>query len=48
MDSKNLSDFMPKANTEGEMTYGDISSSPAIKIDKDLIVEKLIQIKDPE
>lgn len=48
MDSKNLSDFMPKANTEGEMTYGDISTSSSIKIDKDLIVEKLIQIIDPE
>ena len=39
---------MPKANTEGEMTYGDISTSSSIKIDKDLIVKKLIQIKDPE
>ena len=48
MDNKNLSDFMPKANTEGEMTYGDISTSSFTKIDKNLIIDKLTQIKDPE
>ena len=48
MDNKNLSDFMPKANTEGEMTYGDISTSSSTKIDKNLIIDKLTQIKDPE
>ena len=34
MDNKDLSDFMPKANTEGEMVYGDISTSSDIKVDK--------------
>ena len=48
MDNKDLSDFMPKANTEGEMVYGDISTSSDIKVDKNLIIEKLILIKDPE
>jgi len=48
MDNKDLSDFMPKANTEGEMIYGDISSSSDIKVEVNLIIEKLIQIKDPE
>ena len=48
MDNKDLSDFMPKANTEGEMIYGDISTSSDIKVEVNLIVEKLIQIKDPE
>lgn len=48
MDNKDLSDFMPKANTEGEMMYGDISTSSDIKVEVNLIIEKLIQIKDPE
>ena len=48
MDNKDLSDFMPKANTEGEMIYGDISTSSDIKVEVNLIIEKLIQIKDPE
>jgi FeS assembly SUF system protein len=39
---------MPKANTEGEMIYGDISTSSDIKVEVNLIIEKLIQIKDPE
>ena len=48
MDNKDLSDFIPKANTEGEMIYGDISTSSDIKVEANLIIEKLIQIKDPE
>ena len=48
MDNKNLSDFMPKANTEGEMVYGDISTSSAIEVETNSIIEKLAQIKDPE
>ena len=48
MDNKDLSDFMPKANTEGEMIYGVISTSSDIKVETNLIIEKLIQIKDPE
>jgi len=48
MDNKDLSDFMPKANIEGEMIYGDISTSSDIKVEVNLIIEKLIQIKDPE
>ena len=48
MDNKDLSDFMPKTNTEGEMIYGDISTSSDIKVEVNLIIEKLIQIKDPE
>lgn len=48
MDNKDLSDFMPKANTEGEMIYGDISTSSDIKVEVNLIIEKLIEIKDPE
>lgn len=48
MDNKDLSDFMPKANTEGEMFYGDISTSSDIKVEVNLIIEKLIEIKDPE
>lgn len=48
MDNKDLSDFMPKGNTEGEMIYGDISTSSDIKVEVNLIIEKLIEIKDPE
>ena len=48
MDNKDLSDFMPKANIEGEMIYGDISTSSDTKVAVNLIIEKLIQIKDPE
>lgn len=48
MDNKNLSDFMAKANTEGEMVYGDISTSSAIEVETNSIIEKLAQIKDPE
>jgi FeS assembly SUF system protein len=48
MDNKDLSDFMPKANSEGEMIYGNISTSSDIKVEVNLIIEKLIQIKDPE
>ena len=32
MDNKKLSDFMPKANSNGEMVYGEISTSSATNI----------------
>ena len=49
MDNKNLSDFMPKATKDGELTYGDISSDNTTKqIKKTDIIEQLKLVKDPE
>ena len=48
MDNKTLSDFMPKENSEGEITYGEKSSSQSVTLTNDHIIKVLTDIKDPE
>ena len=48
MDDKNLSDFMPKTNSEGEIIYGEFSSQSVVKITTDDVIKKLLTIKDTE
>ena len=48
MDNKTLSDFMPKVSSEGEITYGEISSSQLVTLTIDHIIKVLTDIKDPE
>ena len=48
MDNKTLSDFMPKVNSEGEITYGEKSSSQSVTLTNDHIIKVLSDIKDPE
>ena len=48
MDNKTLSDFMPKVISEGEITYGEISSSQLVTLTNDHIIKVLADIKDPE
>ena len=48
MDNKTLSDFMPKVSSEGEITYGEKSSSQSVTLTNDHIIKVLTDIKDPE
>ena len=48
MDNKTLSDFMPKVNSDGEITYGEKSSSQSVTLTNDHIIKVLTDIKDPE
>ncbi len=48
MDNKTLSDFMPKVNSEGEIAYGEKSSSQSVTLTNDHIIKVLTDIKDPE
>ena len=48
MDNKTLSDFMPKVSSEGEITYGEKSSSQSVTLTNDHIIKVLTGIKDPE
>ena len=48
MDNKTLSDFMPKVNTDGEITYGDISTSKSEILTEENVIKVLTKIKDPE
>ena len=48
MDNKTLSDFMPKVNTDGDITYGDISTSKSEILTEENVIEVLTKIKDPE
>ena len=48
MDNKTLSDFMPKVSSEGDITYGEISSSNSVTLTNDHIIKVLTDIKDPE
>lgn len=48
MDDKTLSDFMPKANSEGEIIIGEFSQHSSIKLTTDEVIKKLSTIKDPE
>ena len=44
MDNKTLSDFMPKVSSEGEITYGEISSSQLVTLTNDHIIKVLTDI----
>ena len=48
MDNKTLSDFMPKVNTDGDITYGDISTSKSEILTEENVIKVLTKIKDPE
>ena len=48
MDNKTLSDFMPKVNTDGEITYGEISTSKSEILTEENVIKVLTKIKDPE
>ena len=48
MDNKTLSDFMPKVNTDGEITYGEISTSKSAILTEENVIKVLTKIKDPE
>ena len=48
MDNKTLSDFMPKVNTDGEITYGEISTSNSAILTEENVIKVLTKIKDPE
>ena len=48
MDNKTLSDFMPKVNTDGEITYGEISTSKLAILTDENVIKVLTKIKDPE
>ena len=48
MDNKTLSDFMPKVSSDGEITYGEKSSSQSVTLTNDHIIKVLTDIKDPE
>ena len=48
MVDKELSDFMPKANSDGELVFGEILSEISKPIEKELIIDQLSQINDPE
>ena len=48
MDDKTLSDFMPKVNSEGDISFGDVSTSESVNLTNDMIIEVLTKIKDPE
>ena len=45
MDNKTLSDFMPKVSSEGEITYGEKSSSQSVTLTNDHIIKVLTDIK---
>tara|TARA_B100000965_G_scaffold401437_1_gene425277 strand:+ start:352 stop:744 length:393 start_codon:yes stop_codon:yes gene_type:complete len=48
IDDKKLSDFMPKANSDGEIVFGDISNTKKDIVNKQAVIEILSKINDPE
>ena len=48
MVDKELSDFMPKANSDGELVVGELLSDISSPIEKKLIIDQLTKINDPE
>ena len=48
MVDKELSDFMPKANSDGELVVGELLSDISTPIEKKLIIDQLTKINDPE
>tara|TARA_Y100000768_G_scaffold44962_1_gene29370 strand:- start:243 stop:635 length:393 start_codon:yes stop_codon:yes gene_type:complete len=48
IDDKKLSDFMPKANSDGEIVFGDISNTKKDIVNKQTVIEILSKINDPE
>ena len=48
MVDKELSDFIPKANSDGELVVGELLSDISTPIEKKLIIDQLTKINDPE
>ena len=48
MVDKELSDFMPKANTDGELVFGEFLSDVSKPLEKKIIIDQLTKINDPE
>ena len=46
MVDKELSDFMPKANSDGELVVGELLSDISTPIEKKLIIDQLTKIND--
>ena len=47
-DDKKLSDFMPKANSDDELVFGDISNTKKENVSKQTVISLLSKINDPE
>ena len=48
IDDKKLSDFMPKANSDNELVFGDFSNTKKEKVSKQSVISVLSKINDPE
>ena len=48
IDDKKLSDFMPKANSDDELVFGDISNTKKDIVTKQAVIAVLSKINDPE
>ena len=48
MVEKELSDFMPKANSDGELVFGKFLSDASKPLEKKIIIDQLTKINDPE
>jgi len=48
MVDKELSDFMPKANSNGELVFGEYLSDVSKPLEKKIIIDQLTKINDPE
>ena len=48
MVDKELSDFMPKANSDGELVFGEFLSDVSKPLEKKIIIDQLTKINDPE
>ena len=48
MVDKELSDFMPKANSDNELVFGDFSNTKKEKVSKQSVISVLSKINDPE
>lgn len=48
MVDKELSDFMPKANSDGELVFGKFLSYASKPLEKKIIIDQLTKINDPE
>jgi len=48
IDDKKLSDFMPKANSDDELVFGDFSNTKKDIVTKQAVIAVLSKINDPE
>ena len=48
MVDKELSDFIPKASSDGELVFGKFLSDVSKPLEKKIIIDQLTKINDPE